>query len=248
MELSSRIESVVADLRRAGSPGSIGDAADRSSGVITDPVVLADGSRFAPSTNPLAVAIDGPGFFVLDDSGARVYGRLGAFRLNEQGSLVDSEDRSVIGFGIRAGGTDAVAAPIRVQSEDVASKRFSSFVIDESGTLLGVTSRSSGVHSRGARVEVPIARLALAIFQAPPRLRRAGDTTVVPSNLSGMPELVAPGKAGAGMLKRHVLSAGAIDVEADLRALWMLRRRGEFEVALASASDSCVRTALGLVR
>ena len=248
MELSSRIDSVVADLRRAGSPGSLGDAPDRSPDVIVDPNVLADGSRFVPSANPLAVAIDGRGFFVLDDSGTRAYGRLGDFRVDERGSLVDSDGRAVIGFGIRADGTEAEAAPISVSSNGVASKRFSSFVIDEAGTLLGVMSRSPNLRWRGDRPAVPIARLALAMFQAPARLRRASETTVVPTSLSGIPELVAPGKAGAGVLRRHALAAGAIDVGADLRALWMLRRKGEFEATLASASDSCVRTALGLVR
>ena len=248
MELSNQIESVVSDLRRAGSPGSIGDAADRGPGVLVDPDVLSDGSRFVPSSNPVAVAVDGKGFFVLEDAGARLYGRLGNFSVDARGALVDSEGRAVIGFAIRADGTEADAAPIAIAARDAASKRFSSFSIDEAGVLHAVLPSGPSAHQRSARAKVPIARLALAMFPAPERLRRAGESTVTATSLSGAAELVAPGNRGAGRLKPRVLAAGAIDIEGDLRALWIFRRRRELETALASAFDSCIRTALGLVR
>jgi hypothetical protein len=44
------------------------------------------------------------------------------------------------------------------------------------------------------------------------------------------------------------VAGGAVDIEADLQKLWLLRRKGELDTALAAASDECVRTALGLVR
>jgi len=248
MELSTQIDSVVADLKRAGSPGSIGDAADRASDVVVNPDVLADGSRFVPSSNPLAVAVDGKGFFVFEDAGARLYGRLGNFSVDPKGALVDSDGRAVVGFAIRADGTEAAAARISIPAEDLASHRFSSFSIDEAGVLHGMLSSGSGANRRSARAEIPIARLALAMFDVPERLHRAGESTVTVTSLSGAAELVAPGNRGAGRLKPHALAAGAVDIEADLRALWMLRRKGELETVLAYASDSCVRTALGLVR
>src|SRR5207253_10527925 len=67
--LSARVESVTADARRAARPGAVGDALDRADCLIT---AHADGDaaiRFAPSASPLAVAIAGPGLFVVQDGG-----------------------------------------------------------------------------------------------------------------------------------------------------------------------------------
>lgn len=244
MDLSS-LDTVVTDLRRAASAGSLGDAADRTPGVLANTGVAQDGARFVPSSNPLAVAIDGQGFFAFENAGKPLYGRLGDFRVDERGALVDAAGHAVIGFAILADGSEGMPGPIAVAAQDVSSKRFESFLIDESGVLRGVPQRVGG---HGVRADVPIARLALAMFQAPERLLRVSETNVTSTQLSGPPLLTTPGRNGAGMLKRHVLAAGAVDVTADLRALWMLRRRGELDAAVAGASDSCVRTALGLVR
>ena len=245
MELTSQISAAVADLRRATSAGALGDAAERLPGVLTDASIMQDGARFVPSSNPLAVAIDGQGFFVFEDAGARQYGRLGDFSVNERGALVGAQGRTLIGYSIRSDGTEGAAAPIQVAPQDVSSKRFASFTIDESGVLRGVKRRTRGGNTHD---EIPIARLALAMFQAPERLQRISETNAIPTRLSGPAVLTAAGLTGAGMLKRHNLNAGAIDVFADLRTLWMLRRKGELDAAIAAASDSCVRTALGLVR
>src|SRR5215472_18379697 len=80
MEVSSQSDSIIADLRRAAIPGALGSAVDRNADVLVDAGALSGVARFVPNPAPLAVAIDGPGLFVLQEGAERAYGRLGDFR------------------------------------------------------------------------------------------------------------------------------------------------------------------------
>jgi flagellar hook protein FlgE len=198
-----------------------------------------------PSTAPLAVAIDGPGLFVLGDGTQERFGRLGDFRLDSDGRLIDGAGRSVMGFIIERGAQRSALQPIALPS---GSKSYANYRIDERGILSGVVRRTEPWTRRSRDTEVPLARVARALFPVPQRLQRADATTFEASRGAGTPAIRFPGEGGTGTLRPHVVAAGAVDIEADLRKLWLLRRKGELSAALAAASDECVRTALGLVR
>ncbi len=246
IDVDKEVAGVAADLRRAALAGATGDAVDRQGGVLVDAGLQTGAERFVPNAAPLAVAIDGPGFFVLRDGGQTLYSRLGDFRIDTEGHLVDGAGRGVLGMS--AAGGNQPLQPICVPLPDQRSKRFVSYRIDEQGRLLGVERHQQKRTARFRETIVPIAQLALATFPVPERLQRSGQAVFVPTQAAGKPTLSAPGDRGAGGLRLHVVAAGAVDLEGDLRKLWTLRRRGELEVALASAADDCVRTALGLVR
>jgi flagellar basal body rod protein FlgG len=53
------------------------------------------------TSHPLDLALDGPGFFVVEDSGGRTYTRDGSFRLDERGTLVTQDGQSVAWKGAR---------------------------------------------------------------------------------------------------------------------------------------------------
>jgi flagellar hook protein FlgE len=245
MEISTQVESIMADLRMAAIPGTTGSAADRGFEVFVDAGAQTGADRFVPSTAPLAVAIDGPGFFVLSEGARQRFGRLGDFRLDSDGRLVDGAGRGVLGFTIEHGAQRTVLQPISVPAE---SRGYSSYQIDERGILIGVVRKTDGRTKRSHDVQVPLARVALALFPVPQRLQRADATSFEASRASGNPTIVSPEEGGAGSLRAHVVAGGAVDIEADLQKLWLLRRKGELDTALAAASDECVRTALGLVR
>lgn len=245
MEISAQVDSLMADLRKAAVPGAAGNAVDRGAGVLVDAGAQTGADRFVPSTAPLAVAIDGPGLFVLGDGAARRFGRLGDFRLDDNGRLIDGAGRSVMGYIIERGVQRAELAPIEIPP---GSKGYASYRIDERGILSGVVRTTQARTGRTHDTQVPLARIALAVFPVPQRLQRADATTFQASREAGTPAMVSPGEGGAGPLRAHVVAAGAVDIEADLRELWLLRRKGELGAAIAAASDECVRTALGLVR
>jgi flagellar hook protein FlgE len=245
MEVSSQSDSIIADLRRAAIPGALGSAVDRNADVLVDSGALSGVGRFIPNPAPLAVAIDGPGLFIFQEGTERVYGRLGDFRLDGAGRLVDGAGRAVMGFRIEHGVQRDELEPIALPT---GSPRDAAYQIDAHGVLCSVV-RSPQTMLRHARAATtPIARVALALFPAPQRLERADSNTLVAARAAGVAALNSPGDHGAGTLRAHVVAAGAVDIEADLRSLWLLRRKAELSVALAAASDECTRTALGLVR
>ncbi|MBV8170640.1 MAG: hypothetical protein JO219_01780 [Candidatus Eremiobacteraeota bacterium] len=244
MSADPQIDLIMSDLRRAASAGTTGDASERAPGVLVDAGTQAGVERFRPSQAPLAVAIDGPGLFALAAGSQTVYSRLGDFRIAENGFLVDSSGRTALGFSRLAGTTGQVVAPIQVPG---SQGHFDSYRIDADGTLVGIEHR---MQRRRGRVErdVPIAQIAIALFPAPHMLARVDDTTLVATAAAGTPSLGLAQQNGRGSLRVHVVAAGVVDLQADLRKLWMARRMREVELALASASDACMRTALGLVR
>jgi flagellar hook protein FlgE len=248
MSIDDQVGLVLSDLRRAAIPGATGDAADRAADVLVDAGAQTGVERFAPSTAPLAVAVDGPGFFVLRDGERTIYSRLGDFRIDESGRLVDGHGRTVVGFERASGGWAAAAMPIVVSAQNQGSNVPPTYRIDESGVLSTVDIRYEGRTRRRRETITPVARLAIALFPAPERLQRFGDAGFVATRAAGTLQTASPGVAGAGTLRAHVLAAGAVNLEGDLHKLWMLRRKAELDVALAGASDACVRTALGLVR
>lgn len=51
--------------------------------------------------HPLDLALDGPGFFVVDDAGGRSYTRDGSFRVDDRGTLVTQDGQPVAWKGAR---------------------------------------------------------------------------------------------------------------------------------------------------
>lgn len=56
-----------------------------------------------PTSNTLDLAINGPGFFVLSDKGARIYSRAGQFKLDDKNNIVNGAGQNL--QGIRTDGT-----------------------------------------------------------------------------------------------------------------------------------------------
>lgn len=71
--------------------------------------------------NGLDLAISGPGFFILDDNGARVYSRDGSFGLDRDGFVVNSNDQKVNGFTADATGSITGAlAPLQISTANTS--------------------------------------------------------------------------------------------------------------------------------
>jgi flagellar hook protein FlgE len=67
------------------------------------------------SNNPLDIAINGKGFFRLDDNGAIGYTRNGQFHLDNAGNIVTTEGFKVTGYGVDATGNIVPTSPIPLQ-------------------------------------------------------------------------------------------------------------------------------------
>jgi len=81
------------------------------------------------TSNPLDVAINGKGFFRLDDNGAITYSRNGQFRFDSQGFLVNNQGLSLTGQLADVNGNilPAAPAPIQISFSDIAPQTTTDF-------------------------------------------------------------------------------------------------------------------------
>jgi flagellar hook protein FlgE len=81
--------------------------------------------------NNLDMAINGSGFFILDDGGSNVYSRNGAFGVDRTGFLANGEGQNLIAFGADAAGNiTGAAGPIQVNTANIPPQASSTMTID----------------------------------------------------------------------------------------------------------------------
>jgi len=76
------------------------------------------------SNNPLDIAINGSGFFRIEQAGVVQYSRNGQFSLDKQGYIVNAQGAKLTGYGLGANGQLAAGAPVplRIDTSDQPPK------------------------------------------------------------------------------------------------------------------------------
>ncbi len=172
--------------------------------------IFASGT-LVPSDDPTSMAIAGNGFFqVLRDGGDTAYTRDGSFGLDAEGYLVSSD-----GYRLQP--------PLRLDGPVVE------FTVQPTGA----------VHVRrtaGGETE-PLGQLTLALFTDPARLASAGQNLYVATEASGAAQVVAPGEAGAGLIRGGALEASNVDVATEMTNLIAAQRAYQFNLAAFQTAD-----------
>lgn len=87
--------------------------------------------NIAFTDNNLDMAINGSGFFILDDSGTNIYSRGGAFGVDRNGYLANAQGQNLIAFGADGSGNiTGAAGPIQVNTSNIAPQASSNMTID----------------------------------------------------------------------------------------------------------------------
>jgi len=87
--------------------------------------------NIAFTDNNLDMAINGTGFFILDDSGTQIYSRGGAFGVDRNGFLANAQGQNLIAFGADASGNiTGAAGPIQVNTSNIAPQASANMTID----------------------------------------------------------------------------------------------------------------------
>jgi flagellar hook protein FlgE len=83
------------------------------------------------TSNPLDIAINGKGFFRLDEGGAVTYTRNGQFRFDANGFIVTSDGLNLTGYTVDGNGNILPAAPVPIQISfsDIAPQTTSQFTL-----------------------------------------------------------------------------------------------------------------------
>jgi flagellar basal-body rod protein FlgG len=171
------------------------------------------------SGGPCDLAIDGPGFFVLEDArGHRSYTRDGGFSRAADGTL-----RTVQGQRLQGIRVPADALSIAVGAEGTITARF----------------------ARGTRV---IGRVRLAEFAAPDRLRSIGGTRFEATHGSGAPREIVPGSELGPKLRFGMLERSNVTIIDAMMQILTAQRAYEANAKGVQAADEMLRIANNLQR
>ena len=81
--------------------------------------------------NNLDMAINGTGFFILDDGGTNIYSRNGAFGVDRLGFLSNGEGQNLIAFGADSqGNITGAAGPIQVNTANIPPQASTTMTLD----------------------------------------------------------------------------------------------------------------------
>jgi flagellar basal-body rod protein FlgG len=161
--------------------------------------------------NPLDVAIEGRGFYPIETpTGETAYTRDGAFKLDAEGRLVNSE-----GFPLAG----QIAIPPDAQSITIAAN----------GTV-SVTVPGDAAPTEVGQVEV-------ATFANPAGLESLGHNLLKETAASGTATLGAPGENGAGSLAQGTLELSNVKVVEEMIDLIAGQRAYEVNTKVIRAAD-----------
>lgn len=201
----------------------------------------------APGAFP-RIGIEGAGFFVLDDAGARVFARAMSLHVGRDGFLIDDRGRKVLGFAPAVDGATQNSGglvALRVPERDARS--YTSFEFGTEGSIWG-TRKPAAHRQRISEPKVMLGHLGIAVFPNPQSLERIDRETLVTTPRSGMAHYVPADAPNVGRLRLNPASPTHEEFLSNLRALWSLSGRAEIEIALAASKDALARIALNLVR
>lgn len=184
----------------SGTPATYSHGAapnGRSGG--TNPIQVGTGVRLAsvtpdfgqgsivPSSDPLDLAIEGDGFFVLEGpSGEQLFTRNGDFHVNASNELVSSSGNRVLGYSVDANFqlVQSDLAPLQLPSANSAGN---ANLISIHATQDG---RLQGRFSDGVTRDV--GQVVVARFANPAGLEGRGENSYAPGSNSGLPVVTGP--------------------------------------------------------
>lgn len=122
------------------------------------------------TSNSLDLAIDGNGFFVLSDNGARAYTRAGAFGVDDQGFITSNSGALVQGFTANESGTlSGILGDMQIETNNIAPNRTG--LVD---ATVNLDARASVLSQQGSSVTADGAAIGVARLGQP-----TGTSTVL---------------------------------------------------------------------
>jgi flagellar basal-body rod protein FlgG len=168
--------------------------------------------------NPLDVAIEGSGFFVVQrPDGSHAFTRSGQLRTDAQGQIVNAEGM-------------LLDPPIAIPADA------NSVTIGADGTVTAsMSGQSAAVH---------LGQLQLASFINPAGLEAVGRNLLIPTAASGEPQIGAPAADGRGSLLQGAIEHSNVDVAEEMIGLIAAQRSYEVNSKVISAADEMLRAAV----
>jgi flagellar basal body rod protein FlgF len=172
------------------------------------------------SGNPLHLAIDGGGFFILRRGAQTAVTRCGRFDLSPEGELIQP----------RADGGWRLDPPVRIPAESVR------LIVDARGRTTVLSSDDQ---------PAAVGQIELATFLNPQHLETIEGELLIPTTASGPIHRRAPGTAGVGTLRQGAWEGSNATLAGEAAALERLERQAELlrrvERLFQQATDTAER-------
>lgn len=171
--------------------------------------------------NPIDLAIEGDGFFqVLDINGDEVYTRAGAFKLNNDGTIVTAN-----GYPL--------------QPEFTVPEETVTLVVTENGHV-------SALDKSGA--ELATGDISLYTFINPPGLKAMGRNLYTPTEASGDAVEGTPGENNVGTIAQGFLEMSNVEIVDEMVTMIVGQRAYEVNSKAITTSDQMLSTAVNMKR
>ena len=179
--------------------------------------------------NPLDLAIDGDGFFVLSGDGGttKLYTRDGSFGLDSNGDLINPTT------GMKVLDKDG-------NKITVDTKLYSSITVTPGGKIVGAKADGSGT--------ADIGQLGLARFNNPAGLLRTGDNLYREAVSSGAAEVGEAGKDGRGSVRAGVVEGSNTDLAQEFTNMISAQRGFQASSRIVSTADELLQDLVNLKR
>ena len=181
---------------------------------------LSSQGDFSQTKNQLDIAIQGKGFFKLTENGRDVFTRSGAFKVDKDGFICDSNGN-------------------RLQPEFAIPAKAVSITLDSGGKL--VASGSDGKELGSTQIQ-------LYDFSNPAGLQSLGRNLLIPSDGSGDPVQGNPGTDQFGTLLQGFLEMSNVDVVEEMINMIMAQRAYEIGSKAIQTGDEMLQMANNLKR
>jgi flagellar basal-body rod protein FlgG len=167
--------------------------------------------------NPLDIAIEGNGFFPIQQSdGTIAYTRAGNFKTDAQGRIVNSEGLPL-------------DPPITIPP-------------DTTGISIGADGTVSA-STKTAAQPIQLGQIQIANFVNPAGLNSAGHNLYIATSASGEPQLGVGGVDGRGTLLQGTTEHANVEVVEEMIGLIAAQRNYEINSKVVSAADEMLRNA-----
>jgi len=175
---------------------------------------------YTETKNKLDMAIDGQGFFRVMNNNREVYTRSGAFKMDKDGYICDSNGN-------------------RLQPEFAIPAKTSTITIESGGKI--VASAADGTELGSSQIQ---------LFNFPNRagLRSIGQNLLLPSEASGEAIQGNPGVDEFGIILQGILEMSNVDVVEEMINMIMAQRAYEIGSKVIQTGNDMLQTATNLKR
>jgi flagellar hook protein FlgE len=177
--------------------------------------------------------LQGDGMFVLREGNEQLYTRAGAFTFDETGTLVSPNGARVQGY---APGVTPPAAPSDITIDFTNVTSYS----------IGADGRIRGVMNDGTQQD--LAQVAIADFNNPMGLEKAGDTNDRASANSGTAQIGVSGQGRRGTLMAGALEMSNVDLAAEFTNLILAQRGFQASSRVITTSDQVLEDLVNIKR